>query len=371
MKDVVNCIEHLRLQLERHRNKGLKELPTRTIFIDPMLLALGWDVRDPDEVGLEHTTVDGKSVDYALKLNRKPVLHVEAKPLNDPLEDIKAITQIVNYANGDGVEWCVLTNGIRYRIYKVSEKAMAPDKILFDVSLDPKDAPGVPVEALASSLSRISRDSMAEGHLDRFGAEMFANGKVRKALDQLFAEAPPALIRLIRTTIPDPSVAPAQIQQALRRIWPGGVAPDPVAPRPGRRQASPSAASRPRMPPGYTESHHTAGIPTEIVEIYRSLDSICRNMAPGQVVQRFCKMYVGWNIGDTVFCSAHLYKGYLRIWLKVDPRSLDPALTFARDVTRIGHWGNGNTELSISTLEQLGLSEPLIRKSFENSRKKA
>jgi hypothetical protein len=47
MKDITRCIESLRVQLERHRKEGLKEYPTRTIFIDPMLSALGWDVRDP------------------------------------------------------------------------------------------------------------------------------------------------------------------------------------------------------------------------------------------------------------------------------------------------------------------------------------
>src|SRR3989338_10384665 len=88
MKYIAKCIETLRVQLERHRKEGLKEYPTRTIFIDPLLGALGWDVRDPDEVELEHPTVDGKSVDYAMKVNRKVVLHVEAKQLGDPLDDL-------------------------------------------------------------------------------------------------------------------------------------------------------------------------------------------------------------------------------------------------------------------------------------------
>ena len=74
MKDIIRCIESLRVQLERHRKEGLKEYPTRTIFIDPMLSALGWDVRDPDEVQLERPTVVGKSVDYARNGNRKVVL---------------------------------------------------------------------------------------------------------------------------------------------------------------------------------------------------------------------------------------------------------------------------------------------------------
>jgi hypothetical protein len=34
MKDIVSCIEELRLKLDRHRKGDLKEYPTRTIFID-------------------------------------------------------------------------------------------------------------------------------------------------------------------------------------------------------------------------------------------------------------------------------------------------------------------------------------------------
>lgn len=115
MKDIVKCIENLRVQFDRHSKDGLKEYPTRTIFIDPLLAALGWDVRDPDEVELEHPTVDGKSVDYAMKVNRKVVLHLEAKQLGDPLDDVKSITQVVGYAANNGIEWCVLTNGCMRR----------------------------------------------------------------------------------------------------------------------------------------------------------------------------------------------------------------------------------------------------------------
>jgi len=65
-------------------------------------ITLGWDVRDPDEVELEYQTIDGKAVDYALKVNQKPVIFLEAKALNDSLDDVKAITQVVSYANNEG-----------------------------------------------------------------------------------------------------------------------------------------------------------------------------------------------------------------------------------------------------------------------------
>ncbi len=145
MDTIMICIEGLQAKLEKHRKDDLKETPTRVIFTDVLLQALGWDVRNPDEVELEYPTIDGKSVDYSLKINGKPVLFVEAKPLNDPLTDVKSVTQVVGYAANAGVEWCILTNGVTYKIYHSTEKAEAPEKLLFEVSIDTKENSGMPI----------------------------------------------------------------------------------------------------------------------------------------------------------------------------------------------------------------------------------
>ena len=201
MKDIKKAIGSLQSKLERHRRSGLKEYPTRTIFIDPLLDALGWDVRDPDEVELEYPTIDGKSVDYALKINRKAALLLEAKPLNDTLDNVKDITQVVGYAANDGIEWCVLSNGIRYKVYKSSERVPAPEKLLFDVSLDPRDSQGLSLEQVASRLTRLSRESQEKGILDQLGEEIFTNEKVRKALDRLFDNPSGPFLRAIKKAI--------------------------------------------------------------------------------------------------------------------------------------------------------------------------
>lgn len=369
MKDIVKCIESLRVQLDRHRKDGLKEYPTRTIFIDPLLAALGWDVRDPDEVELEHPTVDGKSVDYAMKVNRKVVLHLEAKQLGDPLDDVKSITQVVGYAANDGIEWCVLTNGVRYKVYKASEKASAPDKLLFEVSIDPKDAGGLTVEELARQFNRLSRESMANGLLDQLGTEIFTTGKVRKALDRLFAETPASFIRLIRKTMADASVRPSQIEEALRRIWDTGKQGPPA-------QSEGRDSQKQRLPPPerrsaeYSETRHTEGKPNEVIELYRGLDKLCQDLASGKVTRSYKSKYVSWSLDKAIFCCAHLQQGGLRVWVKTDRKSLDPSLSFARDVSKIGHWGVGDVELAVNSMDRLRDAEAFVRKSFENSIRK-
>lgn len=370
MKDLTRCIESLRAQIERHSRSGLKEYPTRTIFVDPFLEALGWDVRDPDEVELEYPTVDGKSVDYALKINRKPVLLLEAKQMNDSLEDVKAITQVVGYATNDGIEWCVLTNGVRYRVYRTSERAAAPEKLLYEVSIHPKDTQGLSVDQVASQLSRLSRDAIARGVLDDLGDEIFSTAKVRKALDKLFSELPGPFLRSIRKVIGDEALTPKQIKLALERIWRTGVSDTVVVERePVRRDGRRSGRGRGRAR-DYSESHHTAGKPREVVELYRALDRLCLDLAPAEVLRKHLAKYVSWSHEKDIFCCAHLQQSGLRVWLKLDPAGIRDGPSFARDVSRIGHWGVGDVELAIDSMQRLREAERLIRASFERAKRR-
>ena len=219
MNTLIPCIERLQAKLDRHRRDDLKEYPTRTIFIAVLLQALGWDVTNPDEVHEEYPTIDGKSVDYALKIDERPVLFLEAKPLNDPLTDVKSITQVVGYAANAGVAWCVLTNGVMYKVYYTDAKAEAPEKLAFEVSVDPKENHGMLVQQIAERLSLLSRDSMGKGVLDELGKEAFAMGKIRKALDKIFADPPSTFVRLVRSTIGDDTIKPAQVKKTLGKLW--------------------------------------------------------------------------------------------------------------------------------------------------------
>jgi predicted type IV restriction endonuclease len=46
------------------------------------------------------------------------------------LDDKKFMAQAVNYANNDGVLWCILTNGVRWSVYKTNEPATMDRKLL-------------------------------------------------------------------------------------------------------------------------------------------------------------------------------------------------------------------------------------------------
>jgi len=367
MKDILSCIEELRLKLDRHRKEDLKEYPTRTIFIDPLLQALGWDVREPDEVQLEYPTIDGKSVDYAPKINRKPVLFIEAKPLNDSLTDVKAITQVVGYAANAGVEWCILTNGVTYKVYRSTEKAEAPDKLLFEVSIDPKESEGRSVQQIAEQFNRFSRDSMARGVLDEIGEQVFTTGKIRKVLDKLFLNPPAKLIRIIRSIVGDESIKPIQVKASLKRLWAQSSEVEIPSIYPVTEKSGKPDMKR-RRGKDYGEQHHIKGKPREVIELFRTVDKFCRELDPATVQRKYLAKYVSYMHGKAIFCCVHLQKSGLRIWLKLDYSRLENLPDYIRDVSNIGHWGVGDVEIGIDSLEKLQIAKSFIRQSFEENK---
>jgi predicted transport protein len=74
--------------------------------------------------------------------------------------------------------------------------------------------------------------------------------------------------------------------------------------------------------------------------------------------------YIAYREGKRTFCSLHLRRGGLRVWLKLEFKGIASPPVFARDVSAIGHWGVGEVELAISNGQQLTEAEDLIKQSF-------
>jgi predicted type IV restriction endonuclease len=177
----------------RDRRVRLTESDTIRVLILPVLEALGWDLQDVEEVRSEyrHACADNP-VDYALFLHGTPALFVEAKALGVSLDDRKPLLQTLNYANAAGVDWCVLTNGAEWRIYKVHAPVAAEEKLFLTARLDdPTAGPG----PIAATLSLLSRDRMRARAIDALWSEWRVDREVERVLDAITDDD--AFIRLI------------------------------------------------------------------------------------------------------------------------------------------------------------------------------
>ncbi len=134
LDDLKETIETLRERIQAHRPylEG-NETRTRQVLIDPMLRALGWDAEDPDSVELEYG-IERKRADYALMGSARPIAVIEAKRLGKPLDDDDTM-QALNYANREGIDYTVVTNGDHWWMLEVFKRGRLEDRVLMEFRL--------------------------------------------------------------------------------------------------------------------------------------------------------------------------------------------------------------------------------------------
>ncbi len=142
LDELVGVIKTLKERIEEHRDELVgSETRTKTVLIEPLLRALGWDVSEPKKVLTEyHADIfgikAGERVDYALMRDGEPTMVLEAKYLDRPLNDVTHAKQLFRYLQNTSAKVGILTNGRRYQFYQdtndVNVKEFPP---LFSVDL--------------------------------------------------------------------------------------------------------------------------------------------------------------------------------------------------------------------------------------------
>lgn len=178
-------------RIDRHRGSNIGEQNTKLALINPVLRTLGWDVEDLEDVRSEFRRAPSdKPVDYALMLARTPRLFVEAKALDENLEDRRWANQIVSYATVAGVEWVVLTNGDEYRIYNAHALAPVEEKLFRIVQISED------LDAAAEALALLAKEQVRENSLTGLWQAYSIDRRVKAAVDALFLPEPsPWLVR--------------------------------------------------------------------------------------------------------------------------------------------------------------------------------
>jgi predicted transport protein len=349
-------------------NGSGNEANTKALVIEPMLDALGWNPGDFDDVEREVKTAEGTFLDYALKLDGEARVYVEAKGLGENLDDNKFVSQTVNYANNDGIVWCVLTNGLRFRVYKTNEIAVMNRKLLFQVDLaDDSESLG----EKAKMLRLISRAAVAAGELDRFGDRVFTDGRVRKALAAMAANPPAAIMEAVAAHLGHPPVGPDALRRSLARIFDAPVDAGATATSAGRLNAGGPAKEPllgpPTPPKGqeYDLAHHLANKSALINDLFSEVNAIATALG-ADVSRRVRKQYIGYFRGKKSFFTAEVQHQRIWIYLALDPATTKPWNdAVMRDATNIGHFGMGDVEYSLRNVEQMDELKALIQSAYD------
>jgi len=335
------------------------EANTRVLLVEPLLTALGWDVGDIETVEREVKVFDGTFLDYALKVALAPRIYVEAKGISEKLSDKRFIAQTINYANNDGVLWCVLTNGLRYDVYKTNEPVAMDQKLLFHVDLTDESEPRSQKSQL---LALLSRSSVEDGSLDKYGDRVFTDTRVRKALAELAADPPVMFLSAMTGKLGHPTVPPDALRRSLARVLDAtatpGSGPMPDAPR--------KVVGPPQPPRGseYDLEHHLGNKSALIRELWEGIDRYAFTLG-GDITRRVRKYYIGYFRGKHSFFTTEIQKGRLLVYLALSRDTAQPwDGDVMRDASKIGHFGMGDIEYSLVTVDQLDEVRKLIALAY-------
>ena len=132
------------------------ETATRALIIDGVLNALGWHVKDPARVRLEHRA-NGNKVDYVLVSSTGQFLAiVEAKPADSGPKDTDR-RQASGYATEIGARFAVLTNGGRWEAWEMVQQKPRRDSVVVEVHVTTGK-----IAEIASTLQKLQRDALEQ-----------------------------------------------------------------------------------------------------------------------------------------------------------------------------------------------------------------
>ena len=108
----------------------------------------------------------------------------------------------------------------------------------------------------------------------------------------------------------------------------------------------------------HTFEQHVKGKPQNIVDIALAIQEYVLSLDPA-MDESPRKFYVAYKISQNIVCM-ELQKQRVLLYLKLNPSSIDLNEENIRDVSSIGHYGTGNLEVSLKSIEEIEVIDLLL-----------
>ncbi len=163
-----------RIKEQSAKSRSFNEDQTKLAFVLPILRRLGWDTEDVDEVHPEFS-VEHRRVDYALVLNGRPAVFIEAKRPSEDLDNKSYEEQLLDYSFRQTVELAVLTNGLSWSFYLPREGDDWRSRKFYTIDIIEQDE----IDASSRLTELLSKANTYSGKALESAKRIF-KGKVRK-----------------------------------------------------------------------------------------------------------------------------------------------------------------------------------------------
>ena len=115
----------------------------------------------------------------------------------------------------------------------------------------------------------------------------------------------------------------------------------------------------------YTEDDHLARGSVTTKRLYEALKA--RILELGDVTIEPKKLYVAFK-KDTNFCDIEIQHSKIKVILNIPRNTILEPSSIIRDISKIGHWGNGDYELSLADEESIPEAMQYIQRAYDLQR---
>jgi len=116
----------------------------------------------------------------------------------------------------------------------------------------------------------------------------------------------------------------------------------------------------------FTEQEHLSKSEFEIRELYELFKERVFNLAEN-ITLNPRKHFIGFKIDGNTFCDIIFLGKSLKIVFNLKSGELEDTKKISRDISNVGHWGNGAYELKITDSEDLEYILSLIKQSLKKN----
>lgn len=80
------------------------------------------------------------------------------------------------------------------------------------------------------------------------------------------------------------------------------------------------------------------------------------------------KQTIGFRVNNNIFCDVVILSKSLKIYINLKSGDLLDEKRLARDVSNVGHWGNGSYEIKMSDTEEFEYILSLLKQSLKRNK---
>jgi len=113
----------------------------------------------------------------------------------------------------------------------------------------------------------------------------------------------------------------------------------------------------------YTEEVHLFGKNDTVKELYETFKNAILNLKSDLDIKPK-KLEIGFTNNGKIFSDVCILKNSLKFWINLKKGAIDDPKNVARDVSAIGHWGNGDYEVVVTTTDNIEYILYLIKQAL-------